>query len=127
LEAKEMLLKKIIFILSILTFLCHPSYASAAFQRHASTLTLQTVYVQDDWCYLAVSSDVTGTCLYYVFRFRFNVTTHNGKAMLGVLLMAKALNKTIEVWYNDSSVPGTNQTNGCNAEAVSLATGISIP
>jgi len=113
--------KKLSVIVLVLLF-----SSNYAFADYTGGADVQRIYVQDNWCYIQAIEDIANTCSYFYYRFKFNITTHQGKAMLSVLLMAKALNKKIDVWYNPSAAPGTNETNGCNTETVAEATGIAI-
>jgi hypothetical protein len=72
------------------------------------------------------AATLTGTCSYYIDQFRFNGTTPGGKNMLATLAAAKIAGLSVTVWYTDSTVPGTNQTNGCTDSTMAVPTAIGI-
>ena len=111
----------LVLIVACLSFSPKKSYAD-----YAAEVQLQNVYVGTDMCWIQSTADISNTCSYFGYRFKFNITTHQGKAMLSVVLMAKALNKKISVWYNKSSAVGTNETNGCTPETMAEATGVAV-
>ncbi len=97
-----------------------------AYADYAAEVQSQNVYVQDNLCYIQSIADISNTCSYFGYRFKFSTATSQGKAMLSVVLMAKALNKKISVWYNKSSAVGTNETNGCTTATMAEATGVAV-
>lgn len=105
----------------VISLLCGTAYAD-----YVAEIPFQNVYVQDNLCYVQSVDDISNTCSYFGYRFKFNTSTSQGKAMLSVVLMAKALNKKISVWYNKSSAVGTNETNGCETATMAEATGVSL-
>jgi hypothetical protein len=63
-----------------------------------------------------------GTCtMYGVYQFIFDATTTTGKNSLAILLTAAMTKHTISIMYTYSSVPGTDQTNGCTLATLSPA------
>jgi hypothetical protein len=105
----------------VILLLCGTAHAD-----YAAEIPFQNVYVQDNLCYVQSIADVSNTCSFYSYRFKFNTSTSQGKAMLSVVLMAKALNKKISVWYNKSSAVGTNETNGCTTATMAEAIGVAL-
>jgi hypothetical protein len=76
--------------------------------------------------YFGVSPAPANTCTFYDLNLQFDGTTPQGKNMYAMLLSAKSQNKTIDIWYEDSPTPGTNQTNGCTNVTLSQVDGIAI-
>jgi len=72
-------------------------------------------------------TQLPNTCSSWGEHFKFDATTPGGKNMLSVVMSAKLANKTVNVWYTDSSAPGADQTNGCSGSAISTLTNIGIP
>jgi|SRR5712671_2705196 len=81
----------------------------------------------DGYVAVGLSTQPPGTCTNWSWYFRFDASTPGGKNMLATLMAAKVAGKTVNIWYSDSSSPGTNQTNGCNGSTMSVLQGISIP
>jgi hypothetical protein len=69
----------------------------------------------------------TKTCSWWGVQFRFDGTTTQGKNLYAMLLTAKTTGKPIHIWYEDSTTPGTDQTNGCTESTVSVADSIGMP
>jgi hypothetical protein len=66
-----------------------------------------------------------GTCsMYGAYQFIFDATTTTGKNSLAILLTAITTKHPITITYTYSSVPGTNQTNGCTFATLSPALAI---
>lgn len=70
--------------------------------------------------------DSSNTCSCYGYNFRFNTATPGGKAMHSNLLTAKASDKEVLIWYDASTTPGTNNTNGCTWDTLAVTSGIGI-
>jgi len=68
----------------------------------------------------------SGTCSYFKRYFRFDATTPAGKNLLTILLMAKASDRSVDVWYNKSSAEGKNETNGATKNNVSVLVQIGV-
>lgn len=66
------------------------------------------------------------TCNSYSYFFTFDPSTSKGQAMLSILLAAKMSKSVIEVWYETSTAPGTNQGNGCNTSTMAKAYSIGL-
>src|SRR5579872_1813229 len=64
------------------------------------------------------------TCSYWGVEFQFDTSTPQGKSWYAMLLTAKATGKPIDVWYENSSTPGKDQTNGCTYATISLVDAI---
>lgn len=112
----------ILLLAAIIVF----SLSEKASADYVPEIVFQNVYVQSNLCYVQSIADISNTCSFFSYRFKFDTSTSQGKAMLSVALMAKALNKKISVWYSKSSAVGTNETNGCTTATMAEATGIAI-
>ena len=66
------------------------------------------------------------TCNSYSFFFTFDPSTSKGQSMLSILLAAKMSKFPLEVWYETSTAPGTNQGDGCNASTMAKAYSIGL-
>ncbi|MCI5144902.1 MAG: hypothetical protein D3923_05085, partial [Candidatus Electrothrix sp. AR3] len=99
------------------------NYAAA---EYIGNVEFQKIFVDNNWCYVQVDDDVSNTCSYFRYRFKFNATTSQGKLMYSALLMSQALKKKIDLWYTASSAVGTNETNGCNPTSIAEAYAIAI-
>jgi len=75
----------------------------------------------------ASTNQPAGTCDHWGWHLQFDASTSGGKTMLSTLLASKQAEKEVNIWYTDSSAPGTSQTNGCSAESMATLTGVSIP
>jgi hypothetical protein len=76
--------------------------------------------------YFGVSPAPANACTFYDLNLQFDGTTAQGKNMYAMLLTAKSQGKPIDIWYEDSPTPGTNQTNGCTNATLSQVDGIAI-
>ena len=81
----------------------------------------------DGTAFLGLTTPPPNSCNFWAWHFRFDATTSGGKSLLALVLTAKTANKKVNVWYTDSTAPGTNQTNGCNGNSIGVLTGLSIP
>jgi hypothetical protein len=70
---------------------------------------------------LTVSSPPNNTCLFYGWQFVLDTSTQAGKNAYALVLLAEATGKSISIMYQDSSTPGTNQTNGCTPATMAVA------
>jgi hypothetical protein len=46
--------------------------------------------------------------------------------MLRAILAAKVSGQQMNIWYNNATYPGTNETNGCSPGNLASVTGVSI-
>jgi hypothetical protein len=105
------------------------SNAQAAFDTF-SVATIRRMYVDGDNGRVLFGVDpvpLTTTCSFFGDQFFIDISTSNGAKMLAVVLFAKAQGGAIHVWYQKSSSPGTNETNGCNYGAMSRVAMIGVP
>ena len=103
-------------------------FVSTAFADWVGGATLTDVSTSaDGLVYVGTSTQPANTCNSWGWYFVFDASTPGGKNMLASLLTAKMAGKTVNIWYSDSPVAGTNQTTGCNGSNVSTMEQISIP
>jgi hypothetical protein len=69
---------------------------------------------------LTVSSPPNNTCSFYGWQFVLDTSTQAGKNTYALVLLAEATGKSISIMYQDSSLPGANQTNGCNSSTMAV-------
>jgi len=114
-------MKKIILTAILLAF-SNPSFSGYGGGE------IKRFYVSSDgWVHLGLVSQLPGTCSNWGEHFKFDSTTLGGKNMLSVVMSAKLANKSVNVWYNDTTAPGTNQSNGCKGGVIAILTSIGIP
>ncbi|GAA6168931.1 hypothetical protein [Sessilibacter corallicola] len=94
--------------------------SSAAFIANTST---KNMYV-NSFVYFGIDNAPEDTCNYFGRHFRFDATTEAGKNMFSVLLAAEMADRKIAIWYTESSVAGTNETNGCHQGNMALVSQI---
>jgi hypothetical protein len=100
--------------------------SSSAFAGYA-IFPIDRYFVDADGdVYFGTSAALTGTCNYFIDQFRFSGITPAGKNMLATLVAAKIAGASVTVWWTDSTLPGTNQTNGCNGNTMAIPTSIGI-
>jgi|GEM_PF-1370047 len=118
---------KIIIMASIISALCFGSYQIANADAGLS-LNITRLIVNSDGTVL-FSTDVqpSNTCSYYGIFYTFNSNSlPGGKQMLSAILTAKVSNQKMDIWYNNATYPGTNDTNGCLPGNLASVTGVSI-
>lgn len=108
--------------LFILALFAQASYAAG----YAGNLSVNRIRMDDPLVYFGTTPQPASTCSNWGEYFKFDHTTPAGKSFLSTLLMAKASGKFLDVWYIESSSPGTTQANGCNRDALSVITGIGV-
>jgi hypothetical protein len=83
--------------------------------------TIDRYYVDSTgWVYFGLTSQLPGTCSYFIEQFKFDASTPTGKNLLSVIVSAKLAEKDVTLWYTDSPVPGTTQANGCHAGTMAV-------
>ena len=101
---------------SIYLFSC--LFLQEAYAGYAGELKINRVYTNDSGStYIGTSIQPANTCSSWGEYFTFDSTTAGGKNILSILLSAEVSGQSgqsIDVWYTNSSTPGTNQTNGCS-------------
>jgi hypothetical protein len=90
--------------------------AGASAEEHVSLVTIKTMtFLGSGGTTVAfgVAPVAPHTCSFWGVQFRLDITTIQGRNMYALLLAAKTMGTQIDVWYEDSPTPGTNETNGC--------------
>lgn len=67
---------------------------------------------------------LNATCNHWGYSFRFDARGEGGKNMYKAIMLAVTLGKTIEILFDDSTLPGTDHTNGCDSSEMAVATAI---
>jgi hypothetical protein len=102
-----------------------PTFAATEYAQPGTVLRILTG--SNGLVFFGVSQIPGHTCNWYgTIQFTLDTTTPSGKAMLTVLILAKATGKPIDIGYEDSIAPGTNETNGCNSQTMSVVDSIGI-
>ena len=100
---------------------------SSAAADWSAARRIERLYVKSDGAvWLAVEGRPSGTCVNYDFEFRFSADDPGADGMLATLLAARANGQDVELWYEKSSVPGTNHGNGCREDRMAKLTGVGI-
>jgi hypothetical protein len=60
-----------------------------------------------------------GTCSNWGEYVIFDSTTTEGKALLSALFITVSAGSLIDIWYTDSTAPGTDQADGCGGSSMS--------
>lgn len=101
--------------------------AGNAVADYAYNLTVARVRTHTNgYVYVGVTPQPSGTCSLWGEYWRFDPTTPIGKSLMATLLTAKATGRPIEMWYNASSVPGTDQASGCTDSTLAVLTAIGL-
>jgi hypothetical protein len=104
-----------------------PTFAATEYAQPGTVLRITTVGSSNGKVIFGVSQVPAHTCnLYNTLQFILDTSTPDGKAMYAVLLLAKVTGKPIDVLYEDSTAPGTNDTNGCNVSTLSVVDSVGI-
>jgi len=74
--------------------------------------------------FFGTSSQPAHTCQFFSTYFTFKLTNPPAERLFDTLMAAKLSGSSVDVWYEPSTAPGTNQNNGCTESAVSKLTGI---
>jgi hypothetical protein len=74
----------------------------------------------------AVSPQPPGTCSGWGEHMRFLLETEDDYARYSMLLTAKASGQKVDLWYNDSTSPGTDHTNGCTSSTSATLYGLGL-
>lgn len=97
-------------VASLLAVLSAPVYADWMPSLEVADLTA-TVGGE---VYVGFKSQPTNSCLYWSWHVKFDGTTAAGKNLMAVFLTAKTTVRKVNMWYYNTTAPGTNHTNGCN-------------
>lgn len=104
-----------------LMFSCLPAYAG-----YGSGDINRFYVTSSGWAYFGLKIQLPNTCSSWGEHFRFDTSLPGGSNMLSVLMAAKLAGQKVTVWYQDSSAPGSDQTSGCQGDAISMLTNIGI-
>ena len=108
--------------LLLITLFCSLNVSAA----YVANKAIGRFYISGGYVYVTIVSAPVDTCIYYLENFRFNANTTEGQAMHSLLITAKSNTKNISLWYNPSTAPGTNQSNGCTTATLAVITGIGM-
>jgi len=113
---------KVVF--SLIVFCC---LSTNVYAGYADGVNVARVRIHDNGeAFFGVDVQPVGTCSNWGEYLKFDHTTPAGKTLMSALLVAKSSGKPIGVWYDDSSVPGATQENGCSESAMAVLTAISL-
>lgn len=113
-------MKKIILILGVL-------FGFSANASEYGIGLVDRVYTgTDNMTLFGLKTQQPNTCVFWSEHFIFDSSTSSGKNMLSIILAAKMANKSVHVWYEPSSAPGTNQTNGCDRTTLSVLNSVGV-
>jgi hypothetical protein len=101
--------------------------ASASTTNQVGSVAILYMFNEPDGTiFFAASPTPPATCNWWARQFIFDATTTVGKMMYATLLAAKLSGTQIHLWYQASSAPGTDQSNGCTPSTIAVATGIGL-
>ena len=63
-------------------------------------------------------------CSHYGRHFIFDATTSKGQNLLKMILMARAYDMKLKVWYMPSKTPGKDQNTGCAKKTMARVTAL---
>ena len=102
------MLKKLLVTAALLL----PLQASAGFISDQRVLDIYGSNI----IYFGISHpDQETLCSNWGRHFNFDATTEKGKNLLTLLMSAYLSDKRVNVWYNESTLPGTTEQNGCSS------------
>jgi hypothetical protein len=108
-------MKKLILIACFVLAISNIAYAD-----YSVNVTVNKVRINDDgMVYFGTSSQPSNTCDFYGTYYKFDSTTEGGAAMLSLVLSARLSGTAVVVWYNESTVPGTDASSGCYQSTLS--------
>ena len=116
----ELIMLKIIIIcfIGLLSTQCHAGYLGST--------TAIKMYGAGNIHFGVENGSKSNTCDNYGRSFKFDATTEAGKNMLSILLSASLAGKKVDLWFTDSTTPGTDQTNGCVTSTMATLTSIGL-
>jgi hypothetical protein len=104
-----------------------PTFAVTEYAQPGTVLRIATLGGTGGKVVFGVSQIPAHTCTAYSSQeFVLDTSTPDGKAAYAVLLLAKATGKPIDVWYEDSTAPGTNETDGCGWTTMSVVDAVGL-
>ncbi len=75
---------------------------------------------------VSINNPPTGTCEYWSYSLIFDASTSGGDKIYKTLMTALAMKKSVDIWFDPTSAPGTNQHNGCTQDAMAILVGASL-
>lgn len=103
--------------------LCAMSPASAGYFGPQS---VERMRVHETYTMLRISGSPPNVCTNYGDQLMVDNSVAYGKQVIAVVLAAQLSNRRIVVWYNDSTAPGTTETNGCTGSSLAKITGVQL-
>lgn len=92
-------------------------YVVSAYAGYASSLEINRIRTHVGVTYVGTTPQPADTCSQWGEYFTFDHRSEDGKSFLTMLLTAKTTGKKVEIWYGESTTPGTDQSNGCTSMA----------
>jgi hypothetical protein len=105
----------------VMFFICNAVYAG-----YAGSLDVNRIRVHENSTYFATSPQLANTCSNWGEFFKFDHRTETGKAYLSLLITAKTTGQKIQLWYSESTAPGSDQTSGCVDKTLSVISGAAL-
>jgi len=88
---------------------------SAHAVTYQASLEVTSIRVADGGeVFVGFNQQPVGTCDAYGEYVTFDSSVAGSDSLLSGLYVAYSTGKTIDIWYDDSTAPGTNQNNGCS-------------
>ena len=104
-------------------FIVHGSAAAG----YAGPVKVSTIRgIGDTYVYVRFSVQPAGTCDNWSEYVRFDASTAQGAQLLSGLLVAYSSDRQLDIWYEPSSTPGTDETNGCSQTTMATLTKIRL-
>jgi len=117
-------MKKVLSAVIALAGLAISSYSQAGY--YLGAVSVERVRIEVQFVVFGVTPIPVETCSSWGETLKFDHTTDFGKVALSALLVGKASGKLIDVWYDESSVPGATEANGCGNDQLSNLYGIAL-
>jgi len=93
---------------------------------YQGSVSINRVRIDGTYVYFGVTPQPANTCSNWGEHLKFDHTTDKGKSFLSALLTAKSSGSKIDLWYHASTNPGTNESNGCGGNEISIMVSIAI-
>jgi hypothetical protein len=109
-------------LISVLIFLSMPVHAI----EWVGNKEIGQIRIDGGFTYLSTTIQPPKTCNLWGEYFEFDYKTDTGRAFYSALLSAKAAKQKIDIWYEASTAPDTDQNTGCNGNTAAKLIGIRI-
>ena len=96
-------------VLLVLVLIANKSAHAGWAQAHI----IKLVAISDGLVWVQTDAMPSDTCSYWGFNYVMNTNSAAGKQMFSLLLSAKITGNFVELWYDPSSVPGSDHYSGC--------------